>query len=233
MPNGWLIGLGSGLLVVAGGMLIGELNLVAPGLVARTLTDEPESVARPPRRRRHADEARLERALAVERRRVRRAHRQERRAQRLLVMVRCLVGAGAVEELAERAVKAVLDDFGVESASIFAVTNGRPQRLAEAARRHVKSPSIHFMDAGELIPQVARPEPGEEHAAPAVVHCLPLRDERRRTIGFLVVGHALGRRPAGVEAYAAFVGQLMSAELGRNEAREEGVGFEAVLGAAA
>jgi hypothetical protein len=191
--------------------------------------DGPLFAPPPARRKQHAEEARLGRALAIERRRSRRAHRQERRAQRLLVMARCLMGAGRAEELAARAAKAVLDDFGAETATVFAVRDGQPSLLAAAARRDVQLPVVHFMDAGEPIPQVQSLEPGAP-GGPAIVRCLPLRDERRRAVGFLVVGHAAGRPPAGIETYAAFVGQLLAVELGR---REEAVLLEAVLGAAA
>jgi hypothetical protein len=231
VSTGGLVLLGTSLLVVAGGMLMCELREARSRLDGRWFAVEtPRLTAPPPRRKRHAEEARLGRALAIERRRSRRAHRQERRAQRLLVMARCLVGAGRVEEVAARAAKAVLDDFGAETATVFAVQSGRPCLLAEAARRDVQPPVVHFLDAGELIPQVAGPEPGAAPDGPRVVSCLPLRNERRRTVGFLIVGHAAGRRPAGIEAYAAFVGQLLAVELERHDGA---VGLEAVLGAAA
>jgi hypothetical protein len=232
MPITWLVVAGSGLLLTAGGMLLGErCGPVAMNVFGRAgaAGEGPIVTAKPPRRK-HSEAARLERALAVERRQSRRAHRQERRAQRLLVMARCLMGATGTYELAARAVKAVLDDFGAETATCFAIANGRPERLAEAARRHMTPPVVHFMDAGELIPRVETPERGGEQVRPGIVHCLPLRDERRRTIGFLVVGHTAGRRPVGLETYAAFVGQLLSIELGRSAGADE---IEAVLSAVA
>jgi len=197
----------------------------------RSLRRPPEApirTAQPPRRK-HSESARLERALAVERRQTRRAHRQERRAQRLLVMARCLMGATGVADLAARTVRAVLDDFGAESVTCFVIQHGRPERMAEATRKHVTLPAVHFLDAGELIPQVAAPEK-DGAGRPGVVHCLPLRDEHRRTVGFLVVGHTAGRRPVGLETYAAFAGQLLAVELGRSAGAAE---IEAVLSAVA
>ena len=132
------------------------------------------------------------------------------------------VGAG------EESVSAVLDDFGAESALVFAIRDGQPCRLAAATRRGAELPAVHFVDAGELIPQVASPEQGAPASGP--VRCLALRDERRRAVGFLVVGYAAGRQPAGIEAYAAFVGQLLAVELGRHE---EAADLAVALGAAA
>jgi hypothetical protein len=228
MPIAGLVFVGSSLLIAAG-VLLCEIH--GPKSAGGRIAGVDEVLfAPPPRRKRHAEEARLGHALAIERRRSRRAHRQERRAQRLLVMARCLLGAGRVEELAARAAKAVLDDFGAETATVFALRRGQPGLLAAASRRGVELPVIHFMDAGESIPQVAIPEAGAAPAGPATVRCLPLRDERRQAVGFLVVGYAAGRPPAGIETYAAFLGQLLAVELGRHE---EAVDLEAVLGAAA
>jgi hypothetical protein len=49
------------------------------------------------------------------------------------------------------------------------------------------------------------------------VHYLPLRDEARRTVAILAIGFDLAprRRPSGLDAYAAFLGQLLAVEIAR------------------
>ena len=159
-------------------------------------------------------EASLRRDLALERRRARRAQRRERHAQRLLVMARCLVGARA-NEVATRAARAVLDDFAAESASVWVFDPDGPRRLAEAVRTYATPPELVWdaESAGSL--------PSSPSDAGSV-HIVSLRGEHRDAIGFLVAGFgpAVRQRPPGLEAYAAFVGQLLASELERLERSE-------------
>jgi hypothetical protein len=56
------------------------------------------------------------------------------------------------------------------------------------------------------------------------VHYVPLRDEARRTVAILVIGFSLAtrRRPPGLEAYAACLGQHLAVEIARENAELDG-----------
>jgi len=146
-------------------------------------------------------EAAFRRLRAADRWRVRQARRRERRAQRLLAMARCLIG-GDERDLAARGTRAVVDDLGAEWASLWLPTGAGPVLLGSAARRGAAGPAAAAL-------------PPSGGAAGGAVHCLPLRDD--------------GRRPLGLEGYAAFLGLLLAAELARSPAGSmaEGTGARA------
>jgi hypothetical protein len=194
--------------------------------------------------------SKLRRERAADRRRVRQAQRRERRAERVLAMARCLIGCDWVD-LGVRSSRAVVDNFGADTASLWLITGERPIKLGEAARRDASAPEPTWPGESESGGAAARgAETSEfESEMPAAsasgmpaasasgmpaasasgmpasrtewggcVHYLPLRDEARRTVAFLVVGFNLAqrRRPPGIEAYAAFLGQILAIEIARS-----------------
>ncbi len=125
-------------------------------------------------------------------------------------MARCLAGA-SLEDLAARGTRAVVDDFAAETAWLWIFADGEPALVAGAARRDARAtePSWPGAAAGESLPP--RTERGGS------VHHLVLRNEAREPVGCLVVGFdpPRGRRPPGLETYAAFLGPFVAAELKR------------------
>jgi hypothetical protein len=149
-------------------------------------------------------------------------------------MARCLIGCDWVE-LGARSSRAVVDNFGADTASLWLITGQRPINLGEASRRDASAPEPTWPGESESEGSAARgAETSEfESGVPAgsasgmpasrtewggCVHYLPLRDEARRTVAFLVVGFNLAQRrpPPGIEAYAAFLGQILAVEIARS-----------------
>jgi hypothetical protein len=152
--------------------------------------------------------AQLRQERAADRRRVRRAHRIARRAARLLAMARCLAGA-SLAELAVRGTRAIVDNFAAETAALWIFDDGRTVLSGSAARPEARPVAASWPgSAGDELPP--RAERGGS------VHYLVLHNETREPVGCLVVGFdpPRGRRPPGLDTYAAFLGPCVAAALG-------------------